>query len=88
MLDAFLQVAQLVFSVFPLREKVDQIEHLSLVYLLIERQEQVANIRSIDSQLVRAVWILIFLIVEIKRETFIDYESCDVDVFCHIRQAV
>ena len=88
MLDASLQVAQLVFSVFPLREEVDQVEHLGLVYLLIERQEQVANIRSIDSQLVGAVWILIFLVVEIKRETFIDNESCDVDVFCHIRQAV
>ena len=83
-LDALLQVAQLVFSVFALREEVDQVEHLRLVHLLVEGEEQVAHIRCIDAQLVGAVRILVFLIVKVEWEALVDDESGDVDVFSHV----
>ena len=83
-LDALLQVAQLVVSVFALREEVDQVEHLRLVHFLVEGEEQVAHIRCSDAQLVGAVRILVFLIVKVEWEALVDDESGDVDVFSHV----
>ena len=82
--DALLHVFQLDFAVVALRKVFDQVQHLRLVHLLIEGEEQVAHVCRIDAKLRRAVWFLVFLIVKLKRESFLYDESCDDEVLSNV----